>query len=95
MSSEFVARMHALSSLMLTPAMEVTSFMSSSSLLKRNTTFYASFRMDTKKRVLLSTSMFTYFGGYLYTTGFWCGSVQVKKPHNKPSQFIQVSQMLV
>lgn len=56
MSSEFVAKMQAFSSLRLTPAIEVTSFRSSSSLQKRRPTFYVLFRTDTKKKSQLSTS---------------------------------------
>lgn len=95
MSSEFVARMHALSSLRLTPAIEVTSFMSSSSLPKRKLSFYASFRMHTKTNLFYhQTAMFTYFGGYLYATHLWYGSGQGKTSPKKLSQFSQVPQTL-
>lgn len=52
MSSEFVAKMHAFSSLRLTLAIEVTSFMSSSTLLKRKTTLNALLRTDRKEKPL-------------------------------------------
>lgn len=56
MNSEFAAKMQAFSSLRLTPAIEVTSFRSSSSLQKRRPTFYGLFRTDTRKKSQLSTS---------------------------------------
>lgn len=61
MSSEFAAKMQAFSSLRLTPAIEVTSFRSSSSLQKRRSTFYGLFRTDTKKSLdYQQAATFTY-----------------------------------